>query len=139
MNNCMLCTLDPDSAIWSDNHCAVVLDTGSEFTGWCKVVWKAHVTEYSQLSEEQACHFMKVVRNVELAIISVFTPDKVNLTSLGLQVPHLHMHVTPRYIDDSRYPKSVWELVVRDVSRPGATPEDVRKLQFKLDELLNKY
>jgi diadenosine tetraphosphate (Ap4A) HIT family hydrolase len=43
-------------------------------------------------------------------------PGKVNLASLGNQVPHLHWHVIPRYADDAHFPKPIWATPERDVA-----------------------
>ena len=42
-------------------------------------------------------------------------PAKMNLASLGNQVPHLHWHVIGRWPDDPHFPASVWSAPVRAV------------------------
>ena len=37
-------------------------------------------------------------------------PAKINLASLGNQVPHLHWHVIPRFTDDAHFPDPVWAV-----------------------------
>ena len=43
-------------------------------------------------------------------------PDKINLASLGNQVPHLHWHVIPRFADDAHFPQPIWGVRQRDPS-----------------------
>jgi hypothetical protein len=51
---------------------------------------------------------MAAVRQVERVLRDTLTPDKVNVASLGNQVPHLHVHIVPRWRDDLTFPDSIW-------------------------------
>lgn len=53
---------------------------------------------------------MSVVVGVEEAIADIMQPVKINLASLGNQVPHLHWHIIPRYEDDAFFPDSIWSM-----------------------------
>ena len=53
-------------------------------------------------------HCLRVVLAVEQALRDTLRPDKVNLASLGNQVPHVHWHVIPRFADDAHFPEPVW-------------------------------
>jgi len=53
-------------------------------------------------------HCLRVVLAVEQALRDTLRPDKINLASLGNQVPHLHWHVIPRFVDDAHFPDPVW-------------------------------
>jgi diadenosine tetraphosphate (Ap4A) HIT family hydrolase len=72
------------------------------------VVWNAHVREMTDLAPAEREHFMLVVYRVERALRELLSPDKINLASLGNQVPHLHWHVIPRFADDAHFPDPVW-------------------------------
>jgi diadenosine tetraphosphate (Ap4A) HIT family hydrolase len=58
---------------------------------------------------------------VEAALRRSLAPDKVNVASLGNQIPHVHWHVIPRFADDSHFPQPVWCAPQRDAS-PRALP-----------------
>jgi diadenosine tetraphosphate (Ap4A) HIT family hydrolase len=45
---------------------------------------------------------MREVRVVGRAITAAFNPIKLNYDILGNAVPHLHVHIVPRYTDDPR-------------------------------------
>ncbi len=60
-----------------------------------------HVTEPTDLSEEEAAGFWREVLLVSRAVEQVYSPLKMNLMMLGNQVPHLHTHIVPRYRDDA--------------------------------------
>jgi diadenosine tetraphosphate (Ap4A) HIT family hydrolase len=59
---------------------------------------------------------MLVVYAMERALRTVMQPAKVNLASLGNQVPHVHWHVIPRFTNDAHFPLAVWAPRQRAVS-----------------------
>jgi diadenosine tetraphosphate (Ap4A) HIT family hydrolase len=65
----------------------------------------------------------RVVFACEHALRELVRPDKVNLASLGNQVPHLHWHVIARFADDSRFPDAVWAPPRRPGARRAAPDE----------------
>ena len=46
---------------------------------------------------ELAAHLMRVSQSVGRAIQRAFQPTKVGMVILGLEVPHVHVHVSPLY------------------------------------------
>ncbi|MDQ3956944.1 MAG: HIT family protein [Actinomycetota bacterium] len=67
------------------------------------VVWRGpHVTEPTELADEQAAAFWREVLLVGRAIERAFEPVKLNYNLLGNSLPHMHFHVVPRYADDPR-------------------------------------
>jgi diadenosine tetraphosphate (Ap4A) HIT family hydrolase len=71
--------------------------------GWVVVVWRGwHVTEVTQLSDEEAVGYWREVVAVCRAVEEHFLPVKLNIELLGNTLPHLHTHVVPRYADDAR-------------------------------------
>jgi diadenosine tetraphosphate (Ap4A) HIT family hydrolase len=73
-----------------------------------RVVWQAHVAEWSDLNEAEQLHCMRIVSAVERAMRQHLAPTKINLAALGNVVPHLHWHVVARYLWDSRFPAPLW-------------------------------
>jgi diadenosine tetraphosphate (Ap4A) HIT family hydrolase len=80
------------------------------------VIWNAHVAEFSDLEASDRHRLMQVVNAVERAVRRVLSPVKVNLASLGNQVPHVHWHVIPRFSNDAHFPLPVWAPRQRSVS-----------------------
>jgi predicted GNAT family N-acyltransferase len=66
---------------------------------------------------------MQAIYEGELQIRTLLRPHKVNVASLGNQVPHLHFHLIPRWRTDPWWPHSCWSerppLVWRGVSATG--------------------
>jgi diadenosine tetraphosphate (Ap4A) HIT family hydrolase len=84
------------------------------YPGFCRVIWNAHVAEMTDLAPADRGHLMDLVFGVETALRRVLSPTKINLASLGNQVPHLHWHVIPRFADDATFPDAVWAPARRD-------------------------
>ena len=124
MSECPLCATPGGEIVWQDEACRLVRVVGEEspggrdFPGFCRVVWRAHVAEMTDLAASERRHLMNVVFAAELAVREVMRPDKINLASLGNVVPHLHWHVIPRWSGDGRFPAPVWS----PPQRAGAVP-----------------
>jgi diadenosine tetraphosphate (Ap4A) HIT family hydrolase len=117
VTTCSLCMApDPAELLWHDRRCRVILARDPDYPGFCRVVWQAHVAEFTDLLPAERTHLLAVVAGVERALRSLLSPAKVNLASLGNQVPHLHWHVIPRFADDAHFPDAVWA----PRRRPGA-------------------
>lgn len=108
MSTCPLCHPAHETVLWRDDRCRVILVDDADYAGFCRVVWGGHVKEMSDLAEAERMHVMRVVFAVEEILRDVLRPDKMNLASLGNQVPHLHWHVIPRFTDDAHFPDPVW-------------------------------
>ncbi len=130
---CPLCQPSGELVVWSNSHCRVLRVDDPDHPAFCRVIWSAHVREMTDLGMRERKYLMAVVFTVEQALRELLRPDKINLASLGNQVPHLHWHVIPRFRDDAHFPDPVWAARQRD-GRPRAI--DVSALQKILAERL---
>ena len=112
--DCPLCALPPEQIVWDDGRCCVLRVEDEAHPGFCRVVWKEHIAEMTDLSAADRMHLFEVVLATESALRSALHPDKINLASFGNMVPHLHWHVIPRYRDDRHFPESVWGSAQRE-------------------------
>jgi diadenosine tetraphosphate (Ap4A) HIT family hydrolase len=113
-SDCELCGQSDGTLLWQDKTCRVVLVADADYPGFCRVIWKKHIKEMTDLSVAEREHFMSAVFAVEAAIREVMHPDKINLASLGNMTPHLHWHVIPRFIQDKHFPQPIWSLPRRE-------------------------
>jgi diadenosine tetraphosphate (Ap4A) HIT family hydrolase len=79
-----------------------------------RVIWNAHVSEFSALPDNQRAALMDAVVQVERVLLAHLAPVKINLASLGNVVPHLHWHVIARFADDAQFPAPIWAPPVRE-------------------------
>lgn len=68
--------------------------------GRCIVASKFHVSEMTELSDEERNAFFADVNHVAKAIHAAFQPDKVNYGAYGDTGHHLHFHLVPKYKDE---------------------------------------
>ena len=123
---CALCALPGGESCWEDAFCRVVIVQGRDgraYPGTCRVIWKQHVAEMTDLDAGQRRHFMDVVFATEAALRQLCQPHKINLASLGNVVPHLHWHVIPRYRDDAHFPAPIWAAAERQDVPQRLAPE----------------
>ncbi|PLZ01646.1 HIT family protein [Burkholderia sp. WAC0059] len=116
MATCVFCSEDGGDVLWQDDRLRVVLAAEADYPGFCRVIWTAHVAEFSELDAAARQHVMLAVYAVERALRQVMQPAKINLASLGNQVPHVHWHVIPRFTNDAHFPLPVWAPRQRTVS-----------------------
>lgn len=109
---CELCELAVP-VVWAGDKFSVIVVDDASYPGFCRVIWRDHVREMSDLSHENRLLLNEAMFKVEQAVREVMQPLKVNVASLGNVVPHLHWHVIPRYADDAHFPAPVWAQAVR--------------------------
>lgn len=121
---CELCDSAGGTLVWRDARCRVVLIDDTDYPGFCRVIWNAHVREMTDLNESERMALMDVVFAVEAAIRDALGPDKINLASLGNQTPHLHWHVIPRFKGDRHFPNAIWGQPTREQSARHPMADD---------------
>jgi diadenosine tetraphosphate (Ap4A) HIT family hydrolase len=108
----------------------VVRVDDAAFPAFYRLIWQAHVAEFSDLPAAERAACMEAVALVERVLREGLAPTKINLASFGNMVPHLHWHVIARFDWDSHYPNPVWGAAQR---QPEGTAE--ARLALPLAEL----
>jgi diadenosine tetraphosphate (Ap4A) HIT family hydrolase len=111
---CELCDQIGGTLLWHDETCRVVQVADADYPGFCRVIWKDHIREMTDLSAAERERLMTIVFSVETAIRATLHPDKINLACLGNMTPHLHWHVIPRFKHDNHFPQTVWGVAQRE-------------------------
>ena len=133
--NCVFCDSDGGEVLWRNALCRVVLAVEPDYPGFLRVILNAHIKEMTDLATTDRAELMRVVFAAEAALREVMRPDKINLASLGNQVPHLHWHVIPRFTTDPHFPNPVWGKKRREATPPRSG--DLRaQLAFALNRRL---
>ncbi len=113
VTNCELCRGEGGRAVWRDDRLRVIGVDDAAFPAFYRVVWNAHVAEWTDLAPADRGHCLDVVATVETALRRALRPTKINLASLGNMTPHLHWHVIARFDWDSHFPQAVWGTAQR--------------------------
>ena len=77
----------------------VYLNKDQKHKGRVVLKFKDHKTEVCDLTPEENQNFFSELSKVVKAIVNLYHPDKVNYGIYGDLVPHLHIHIVPKYKD----------------------------------------
>lgn len=111
MNECPFCK------IWESNsshsfkvlvageYCVSVLDQFPVSEGHCLIIPKRHVGAIDDLTDAELKDVYTVLHQTKILLIETYTPDGFNIginegSAAGQTVPHLHIHLIPRYNGD---------------------------------------
>jgi diadenosine tetraphosphate (Ap4A) HIT family hydrolase len=106
---CPLCQRVDGLPVWEDDDWRLVRTTDTPaFPAFWRLVLKRHAAELSDLTAAERHRAVDLLVIVEQVLREGLQPTKINLASLGNQVPHLHWHVIARFGGDSHFPQPVW-------------------------------
>jgi diadenosine tetraphosphate (Ap4A) HIT family hydrolase len=94
MAPCTFCD-ETHATVYEDDRCFVMLHDDSAVRGHAMVVWRSHVENLSDLSDDDATHFIRVHRAAERVLLDVTKCERAVLMKLGIATPHLHLHIYP--------------------------------------------
>jgi diadenosine tetraphosphate (Ap4A) HIT family hydrolase len=97
-----------DDIVWQFPHSVAVLGTWQFYHGYCLLISRQHAAELFALDPLVRSGYLEEMTLLAKAIHEVFKPHKINYELLGNQVPHLHWHLFPRYLEDSDHLSPVW-------------------------------
>ena len=129
---CPLCNPQNENVIIKNTLFRVILV--DEIPGFIRIILNKHIKEFSDLEYNEYEKVSKAIYLIEKIIKETIKPDKINIASLGNYVPHLHIHIIPRYKDDSWYPDSIWSNKHREY-KYKTTKEDINNLVERIRQL----
>jgi len=106
--NCIFCG-DPEFVIeneWAFAH----YDSYPVNPGHCLIITRRHVAEYFQATAEEKAAIWSLVDEMKVIIDKEYKPDAYNVgvnigEAAGQSIPHLHIHMIPRYKGDMENPR----------------------------------
>lgn len=101
----------PGRFVWRDERAVGFLTVAPLKPGHTLVVPVQEVEHWLDLDPELLAHLFEVARRIGRAIERAFAPRRVGLAVVGIEVPHVHLHVTP-----------LWGVGDLDFSRADANP-----------------
>jgi diadenosine tetraphosphate (Ap4A) HIT family hydrolase len=136
--DCPLCGGEGGVAVARTRRLRVVRVEDPDYPAYLRVIWNAHAAEMSDLGGAERAELLAAVHAAETALREVVAPDKINLASLGNQVPHVHWHVIARFRDDAHFPQPIWAARQRepDPARLHRLRERLPALSARIAELL---
>lgn len=116
-STCPLCAGDGGLVLVRTPNYRVVRVQGDDAAlhpAFYRLIWNAHVAEFSDLSAADRVACMEGVARLERVLREQLAPTKINLASLGNMVPHLHWHVIARFEGDAHFPAPIWAAPRRE-------------------------
>jgi diadenosine tetraphosphate (Ap4A) HIT family hydrolase len=102
---CIFCALPPTSIVDQNDLAFAVRDIAPVNPGHTLLIPKRHVWSYFDLTDEETLALMALMRRTKQTLDAEFKPDDYNIgvndgPLAGQTVPHVHIHVMPRYRND---------------------------------------
>jgi len=109
MNDCIFCKIIkgevPNYTVYEDDDVLAFLDIFPHAKGHTVVIPKKHIERIEELDESSAGALLLAIKKITKKIDEVLHPDGYNIgwndgKSAGQVVPHLHIHIMPRWEND---------------------------------------
>jgi len=141
LNDCLICRKQrgdffvPGGAIYMDNlvycsHAHLSQNQPDVYLGWLTVETRRHTTGLADLTDEEGRALGEMIARLSRALKAVIGAEHVYGFVLGHGVPHLHVHLIPRYPGT---PREYWG--VRIDEWPEAPRGDARQVSALCDRL----
>ncbi|WP_322068993.1 HIT family protein [Paraburkholderia bannensis] len=109
-SQCPFCAIPADRIVDQNDTGAVLRDGFPVSPGHTLIVSKRHVGSLFDLSLSEREQLFLLVDRAKLALDEQFRPDAYNIgindgAAAGQTVPHLHIHLIPRYQGDIEDPR----------------------------------
>lgn len=132
---CVICRQGSPSEILVELETSwVTVNEHAPMRGYACLVFKRHVVELHDLSEDEGAAFMRDVRRLSAAVQQVTGAVKLNYEVHGNTIPHLHMHFYPRYPGD---PFEGGPINPKVVGKPAYAPGEINVVRKRFREALD--
>jgi diadenosine tetraphosphate (Ap4A) HIT family hydrolase len=108
--SCFLCNLEPSRILDSNTHCFMIRDDFPVSPGHTLVIPRRHVGSFFELDAAERQDLVDLLDVARRALDAEYAPDAYNLglndgPAAGQSIPHVHMHLIPRYAGDCADPR----------------------------------
>jgi len=121
-NPCAFCTLLPDRVIDGNATAITIRDGYPVSPGHTLLIPKRHTASFFDLSQQERADLLGLLDRAKLALDREFQPQGYNIgindgTAAGQTVPHLHVHLIPRFVGDVPDPRGGVRWVIPDKAK----------------------
>lgn len=109
--NCRFCNLSPDEKIYYEDDLVLVFrDSSPVSPGHSLAIPKRHVQSFFDTTKEERDALLAALDHVKAELHQELGPDAYNIgvndgPLAGQSVPHLHIHLIPRFEGDREDPR----------------------------------
>jgi diadenosine tetraphosphate (Ap4A) HIT family hydrolase len=107
---CPFCTLPPERIIDSNDYGLTIRDGFPISTGHSLIIPKRHIGSWFEINADEQLGLLDLLTRAKIVLQDELSPDGYNIgvndgPTAGQTVPHLHMHLIPRYKGDQDDPR----------------------------------
>lgn len=120
-DSCFFCDTQETDKLLQNDHCFArwVYEKVAVSEGHLLILPNRHFANYFEASPEELVTMWKMVHDVKAVVDEKYQPDGynvgVNVNEAGGQsIPHMHIHIIPRYKGDVENPKGGIRCVIPD-------------------------
>lgn len=109
--DCPFCHLEANREIILETSTVYsIFDKYPVSTGHALIIPKRHCADYFDLTKEEQRDCWEMVNELEILLMEKYHPDGYNIgvninEAAGQTVPHVHIHLIPRYMGDVDEPE----------------------------------
>ncbi len=117
--SCPFCSLPPDRQLLANDRAVAVRDGFPVSPGHTLIIPRRHVASFFEVTDEERADLMRLLDAARDALDQQFRPAGYNIgindgIAAGQTVPHLHIHLIPRYEGDRDDPRGGIRWVLPD-------------------------
>ncbi|ACZ12706.1 HIT family protein [Sulfurospirillum deleyianum] len=98
---------------------------------WVKIFTQKPYKELSDCDATTQHQMLQAMLCTEEIMRAYYHPTKINIAMFGNYLPHLHIHVMARFMEDSHFPESMWGIQQRESAIKLPNFEDFATLLSK--------
>lgn len=116
---CLFCDIEPNRVLYEDQFYFTIRDGYPVSDGHTLIVAKRHVGSFFEMENDEQNALLAILKRTKTDLDQEFSPDAYNIgindgPAAGQTVPHLHVHLIPRYEGDVSDPKGGIRWVIPD-------------------------
>ena len=107
---CPFCSLPEARIVKANDHAFFIRDGYPISEGHTLIIPKRHVSSFFKITTNERSSLLELLDYAKSELDAEFKPDGYNIgindgPSAGQTVPHLHIHLIPRYVGDRTDPR----------------------------------
>ncbi|MBM3273265.1 HIT family protein [Candidatus Kaiserbacteria bacterium] len=120
--NCPFCNLPPERILVEDTKVVVVRDGFPISPGHTLIIPRRHVGSFFDVDAEEREQLLRLLEDAKRRLDNEFQPHGYNIgindgPAAGQTVPHLHIHLIPRYKGDLPDPRGGVRWVIPEKAK----------------------
>jgi diadenosine tetraphosphate (Ap4A) HIT family hydrolase len=109
-SSCPFCTLEQDRILKQSDYAFMIRDNYPVSEGHTLIIPKRHVDSFFDLQAIEKAAILQLLDEAKETLDEEFSPDGYNIgindgAAAGQTVMHVHVHLIPRYRDDTEDPR----------------------------------